>query len=240
MKMPEKTIAYAIGDVHGCSWLLDKVLQWVLSHAENHGDKRRIVVVLGDFVDRGPDSKGTIDRLINGLPDGFELVCLRGNHEQMMMDCIARGTGLDLWLANGADMTLESYGVDTHSVSQDNESEAVCRILTQAIPEAHRMFLGETQHSLRLGDYVFVHAGIRPGIPLENQKPDDLLWIRAAFTESDTDHGFHVIHGHTVTDRPDGRKNRTGLDTGAVTTGRLSCLALWEDEREIFTTPGFG
>jgi len=238
-RIPDHIAAYAIGDIHGCPWLLDRVVNWIRCHAAQHSHDRRVIIVLGDMIDRGPDSKGVVEKLIGGPPSGFEFVCLRGNHEQLMLNTLSDGRGLDLWIANGGRMTLESYGVDHHMLMSCQSERVVRDTLHAAIPPPHQRFLRDLTLSYQLGEYLFVHAGIRPGSPVANQCADDMMWIREEFTGSAADFGLHVVHGHTVTRDPDERGNATGLDTGAVISGRLSCMALWSNQREIYTTPGF-
>lgn len=240
MRVPDDTIVYAIGDIHGCPWLLEQVLSWVESHATNHVHARKLIIVLGDMIDRGPDSRSVIDRLLEEQQGGFELVCLRGNHEDMMLHTVESGTGTALWMENGGRHTLESYGVDSVKFSELSSPIFVKQVLCAAVPPLHQKFLQETRLYHREGGYLFVHAGIRPGVAIEHQTPDDMMWIRRDFTDSTADLGVLVVHGHTVTHAPNERGNAIGLDTGAVTTGRLSCLALWSDQRHIFVTPGFG
>ncbi len=238
MHMPPDTITYAIGDIHGCSWLLDSVIDWIEGHAAEHAFSRQHIVILGDMIDRGPDSKGVLDRLSAEPPAGFSITCLRGNHEDMMMRTMKTGSGLSLWLQNGGRQTLNSYGIlDIRELERASPANASLRI-RNTIPEAHQDFLSGTVLSFQLGGYLFVHAGIRPGIDIDQQLPEDMLWIRRDFIESTTDFGVTVVHGHTVRPEPYERANAIGLDTGAVGTGKLSCVALWQDSREFFTTPG--
>lgn len=237
-RMPDNSIAYAIGDIHGCSGLLDAVLNWITTHAASHREMQKTVVVLGDIVDRGPDIKGTLERLVKSPPDGFDFKCLRGNHEDMMLEVMAQGTGLSRWIANGGDKTLESYGVDFRELLSLDSPGMTIDILEAAVPDDHRRFLRDLLHYHQAGDYLFVHAGVRPGIAMEKQTPEDMMWIRREFTEYPLALDYHVVHGHTVTPVVDFRGSATGLDTGAVTTGRLSCLAVWEDKMDVYTTTG--
>lgn len=240
MHMPPDTIVYAIGDIHGCPWLLDIVFDWIGAHAETHNLKHKHIIVLGDMIDRGPQSKNVIDRLIVGPPTDFSLTCLRGNHEDMMLRTISTGSGLAVWLQNGGRQTLESYGIDQINTLQRSSPAAISQLLTQSIPKAHQIFLLHTTLYLQLGGYLFVHAGVRPGVNMSQQSQEDLLWIRKDFTQSTDDLGSIVVHGHTRSPDPTERCNAIGLDTGAVNTGKLSCVALWLDKREFFSTPGTG
>ncbi len=239
MRVPDNTVVYVIGDIHGCPWLLEEILEWVGIHAADHAQARKLIVLLGDVIDRGPDSRGVIDLLLEGPPEGFELICLRGNHEGMMLQAMDSGTGSMVWMDNGGRLTLESYGVDSDPFFNLPSPEFVKTSLLAAVPPSHQHFLENTLLCHREGDYLFVHAGVRPGVDIEHQTPEDMMWIRREFTESTEELGVMVVHGHTVTAEPSERRNAIGLDTGAVMTGRLSCLALWDDQRCIYVTPGF-
>ncbi len=238
MRVPDHTVVYAIGDIHGCPWLLDKVLSWIEFHAADHIHARKLIIVLGDMIDRGPDSRTVIDTLLEVKLGKFELICLRGNHEDMMLCAIQSGAGVPLWMDNGARYTLESYGIDSIEFLKLVSPKDIRETLRAAVPPSHQRFLQETRLCHREGDYLFVHAGLRPGVAIEHQTPDDMMWIRQDFTDSTAGFGVLVVHGHTVTHSPSERGNAIGLDTGAVITGRLSCLALWNDQRFIFFTPG--
>ncbi len=210
---------YAIGDIHGRADLLSALLQAIASHADRIGARRPLLVFLGDYIDRGPDSKAVLDLVIDGLP-GFDVVRLKGNHEDMMAAYVFGGDPrmANCWLMNGGIETLRSYGV----TSNDEISDVVA-----AIPAPHRDLLrAGLALSHREGEYLFVHAGIRPGVPIDRQRAMDLMWIRGEFLDSPDDHGVIVVHGHTPQERPVARHNRIGIDTGAVWTGRLTAVAL--------------
>jgi serine/threonine protein phosphatase 1 len=198
---------YAIGDIHGRADLLAGLLSEIKADAA--GKERPLIVFLGDYVDRGPDSKGVIDAILGGIP-GFDVVCLRGNHEDLMLGAL-EGTSdwhADCWALNGATETLRSYG------GREN------------IPADHISFLRSLKNYHHEPPYLFVHAGVRPGLPLAEQEEQDLLWIRRQFLESRDDHGFIVVHGHTPMDEPEVKPNRINVDTGAVWSGRLTCVVL--------------
>ena len=197
------------------------------------------MVYLGDYIDRGPDSDLVLETLIEDPLEGFETVFLRGNHESMILDFLdGVGLGGEIWLANGGRTTLQSYGVDPFAVYFDAASMAeTAEDLADRIPSAHLAFLRGLALSHREGDYLFVHAGVRPGLALAEQSPFDLLWIRSEFLASDADHGPVVVHGHSISPKPDVRPNRIGIDTGAYTTGRLTCLVLEDKRRRFLVTP---
>lgn len=236
-RMPRGIRIYAIGDVHGRADLLTSLLDEIRQDAGRTPGYTDYLVYLGDYVDRGLQSRQVLDLVSAPPPPGFGTIHLRGNHEQAMLDFLEDETaGVD-WLRFGGVQTLFSYGVHLpeHGVDAMVLAEARRR-LAAALPRAHLSFLTHLRYSLAIGDYFFVHAGIRPGVPLDRQTPDDMLWIREAFLASTADHGKVVVHGHTITDEPDMRSNRIGIDTGAYASGRLTCLVLEEDRRRFLFT----
>ena len=227
------TLVYAVGDVHGRSDLLLRLHRMILEDAESRTQRRRYIVFLGDYLDRGPDSAGVIDFLTRtaGADDGFERIFLMGNHDACAIDFL-EGRDDGLWWINrlGGAQTLLSYNVAPGT--------GTGRQLRHAMPEHHRAFL----HSLKLHQVIdgvlFVHAGIRPGVALHDQDPEDLLWIREEFLDSPGDHGWLVVHGHTISwDGPDIRANRIGIDTGAVITDVLTALVLSRGDARFLRTP---
>lgn len=235
--VPKGSVVYAIGDVHGRPDLARLLLARIAADAKTRPAQRRVVVFLGDYVDRGLDSKGVIDLLLEEPPKGFEVHHLMGNHEDFMLRFLDGAPLGELWAMNGGDATLASYGLRIEeSLSGPGGWEAVRRQLAERLPESHRRFLSELRLTHREGDVLFVHAGIRPGIPLAEQTPDDLLWIRDEFLESRADLGMLVVHGHTPTPYPEVRANRIGIDTGACMTGRLTALAIEGPERAFIAT----
>lgn len=204
---------YIIGDIHGCLGRIEKLLEIINPHPE-----RDRMVFLGDYVDRGPDPKGVVDLLIRVKAEHPATVFLRGNHEEMFLSYLGGDNKL-LFFLNGGGPTLESYGLDM--VEQTGFED---------LPEEHRRFYGSLKPYLELKDYILVHAGLRPGVPLEEQDPKDLVWIRQDFIYSEHDFGKTVVFGHTVQSRPLVMHNKIGIDTGAVYGGRLTCLVLPEEE----------
>lgn len=234
--VPAGTLVYAVGDTHGRRDLLDILLERIRRDAAELDAGHCLLVFLGDYVDRGPDSAGVIDRLVSGPIKGFETVCLKGNHEAIMLDFLAGKTPLDHWLDNGAAATFASYGVDEPAFGWHAADAEACRsALDAALPSNHRQFLDTLAGHHQCGDYFFAHAGVRPGVALDAQRPMDLIWIREAFLESDADFGKVVVHGHTPGREPVVRPNRIGIDTGAWTRGTLTALRLWGDTREFLT-----
>jgi serine/threonine protein phosphatase 1 len=236
---PAGTAIYAIGDIHGRLDLLLELRAKIAADAARRRASRRILVHLGDYVDRGPDAQRVLDLLISMPMPGFQSVHLRGNHEQLMLDFAAdAGRGLR-WFVNGGLATLASYGLPFSDDAARPDRAATARLhdgLLALLPRAHRDFLAGLPAWHRVGDYVFVHAGIRPGAPMEAQDIDDLLWIREPFLSANNDPGFVVVHGHTVAAAPQIRRNRIGIDTGAYATGVLTALAIEGDRLEVLQT----
>lgn len=233
VSVPAGMRVYAVGDVHGRLDLLEAVLGTVEADNRARGPADTRVVMLGDLIDRGPHSAQILEYLATRPPAFATFHFLAGNHEQAMIESLEedadpRSTG---WLKYGGLETLLSYGVPadafelTGSLLRDE--------LMRCIPERHIAFLHQFEDMLILGDYLFVHAGIRPGKPLNRQKRRDLLWIRDSFLNDETDHGYMVVHGHTITPEPVFASNRIGLDTGAYVSGILTALGLEGTERWI-------
>lgn len=229
---------YAIGDVHGRSDLLDLLMRRIaVDAATAPRGTQHTLILLGDYVDRGPDSAGVLTRLAAGPPSGFGMVCLRGNHEAVMQRFLTDMSVGAQWLKFGGLETLASYGIEPPpGLDQDRWMPVARSELARRLPPPHDAFLRSLRLHLKVGDYLFVHAGIRPGVKLERQVPDDLLWIRDPFLDSKADHGMVVVHGHTVVKEPEVQANRIGIDTGAYASGRLTCLVLEGTGRRFLTT----
>lgn len=236
---PPETRIYAIGDIHGRSDLLVQLLGEVDAHDRTQAqNKRRFLVFLGDFIDRGPDSEGVISILINDLPSRFTPFFLKGNHEALLLAFLADPGAFDIWQYNGGLATLASYGCEAgwdHFTASD-AAERCREAFIARLPEAHLRFFRSLRLSVVLGDYLFVHAGLRPGIPIERQREEDLIWIRHEFLDHDGDFGKVVVHGHTPTPAPEVRHNRICIDTGAWQSGRLTALVLEDECREFLST----
>jgi serine/threonine protein phosphatase 1 len=226
--LPKDQLLYAIGDIHGRSDLLAMLLAKVeVDAAEAKGVERKTLVFLGDYVDRGPDSSGVVEMLLSGLPSGFDAHFLKGNHEAILLDFLDDPACLNQWLVNGAEATMQSYGVDVVSLKGDNAKPETWRqAFVAALPTRHRHFFESLELMTSFGDYLFVHAGLRPGVPIDAQMPKDLLWIRHEFLKWDEPFGKLVVHGHTPVTVPEMCPNRIGIDTGAAFTGRLTALRL--------------
>lgn len=225
-------IHYAIGDVHGRDDLLERMHERIVTdHRLRHDGAQGVIVYVGDYIDRGANSAGVIDRVMRGVP-GFETICLKGNHEQWMLDCLVTDDRYvwSPWLDNGGEETLASLGVAFRRREYDP------LVLARALGPKRLGWLDKLKLHYRAGDYLFVHAGIVPGRPLDQQEEKDLLWIRRAFLDSDEDHGFCVVHGHTPTEQPELKSNRIGIDTGPTWHGNLAAVALGEPEGPRFIT----
>lgn len=238
---PAGTRIYAIGDIHGRLDLLDEMHLLIQADAAAAPLGHRLMVVyLGDYIDRGPRSSEVIDRLIeDSLKPGFETVYLRGNHEDILLGFLDAGTRGGEWFRHGGRETFRSYGLEApHPSAEDNFPRARAA-LAERLPAAHRAFLDATRLLHREGDYLFVHAGIRPGVALDKQDPGDVMWIRREFMDSDLRHEACIVHGHTIEARPAITDNRIGIDTGAYYTGVLSCAVIEDDAVRLLQTPPF-
>jgi serine/threonine protein phosphatase 1 len=233
--VPAGTRVYAIGDIHGCAVLLRKLRALILEDAASHAAGRNVIVYLGDYIDRGPDSRAVIDMLANEPLPGFESVFLRGNHEETLLQFLNDPGVASGWLGYGADATLYSYGVRPPDCADDDDLLAAQASLSERLPPSHLAFLRDSKMMHIEGDYAFVHAGVRENVPLDRQTPDDMLWIRDAFLRSDADFGKIVVHGHSISESPVVRRNRIGIDTGAFATGTLTCLALEGESRRFLS-----
>ena len=228
---PAGSRAYAIGDVHGRLDLLDDLLARIEADARNRGAAKTFVVLLGDLIDRGPDSNGVIERLLHWHPQFARPVFLMGNHEEFFLDVLDGDVGVvGNWVTFGGRELAMSYGIG-ESWLQHASPQAIAQEIYRKVPRAHRDFIRSFGDSFRFGDYLFVHAGIRPGIALEDQLPRDMRWIREEFLNDQTDHGVVVVHGHTIVPMVEERPNRIGIDTGAYKGGPLTAIGIQGQER---------
>jgi serine/threonine protein phosphatase 1 len=217
---------YAVGDIHGRLDLLDDLLRRIVDDLESHPAEAATLAFLGDFIDRGPDSAGVVGRLeqLDRLRISTHFVM--GNHEEMLLRVLAGEPAITYdWLRVGGEACAESYGLSLADLASADEME-IAEQLRQAIPAEHLAFLTGLDTAARFGDFLLVHAGIRPGVAIEAQRPADLRWIRRPFLADTRNHGVMVIHGHTVTQGVDRRVNRIGIDTGAYATGVLTAAVI--------------
>lgn len=235
-RAPKGYRAYAVGDVHGRLDLLDQLLGQIEQDVERRPARRNLLVMLGDLIDRGPDSNGVVERMRTYRHDSIKPYFLAGNHEEVLLRLLAGERGLLAdWLKYGGTECMASYGVDGDSLRNCSEREALEKIKA-AIPLDHQQFIASFHDTLRFGDYLFVHAGIRPDVDLCLQSQSDLRWIRQPFLDDERDHGFVVVHGHTISDEVVSRANRIGIDTGAYRSGVLTSVILEGAERRFLST----
>ncbi len=228
---------YAIGDIHGRLDLLEALLAKISADRAAHEAARHKLIFLGDYVDRGNHSRELLDLFSQGPIDGFETIYLRGNHEDFLLRFLDDSKGGSNWLYYGGANTLISYGIQASPLEADpNRLIAIQQKLRAALPDSHLTFLRGLEFSYVVGDYFFVHAGVRPGTALAEQSKEDLLWIRDKFLASTADHGSVVVHGHSVRMRPEMLANRIGIDTGAYDTGVLTCLVLQGEGQWLLQT----
>jgi serine/threonine protein phosphatase 1 len=227
-RLPDGRRIYAIGDIHGCAELLADILDRVDDDIKRRPAAKVLQVFLGDYIDRGPDSRQVIDLLI-ARQQTTKVVFLKGNHEDCVLRFINEPKTLTQWKSIGGLNTVASYGVTVTDHRAAHSQQAIADALRLSMPVTHLSFLHGLALSFTCGDFFFAHAGVRPGIALDQQSPDDLLWIRDDFLCHEESFGKVVVHGHTPTHEPVIRPNRINIDTGAYATGRLTCLVLESD-----------
>ena len=222
--IPASERVYAVGDIHGRLDLFGALIRAVEEDDAARGAARTTMILLGDLVDRGPDSAGVI-AAARDWQKRRTVRIIAGNHEEMMLLAIDKEEVMRPFLRHGGHETLLSYPVDPLAYAEADFA-GVQALMRAAIPAADLEFIRSFEDAVRIGDYLFVHAGILPGVPAEAQRRGDLRWIREPFLSHEGDHGFVVVHGHTIAEEPVLRPNRIGIDTGAFYTGRLTALAL--------------
>ncbi len=234
--IPEGMRVYAIGDVHGRLDLLEVLIEALREDNEGRGPADTQIIFLGDLVDRGPNSAQVIEYLLSDAINFASVRYIAGNHEEAFLDVLAgrNETANVAWFRFGGVDTLKSYGVSSNAIAQ--RGLILFDELNHKVPRRHIDFIESFEPHIQLGSYLFVHAGIRPGVALDRQATHDLLWIRKEFLEDDRDHGMIVVHGHSVTDAVDRRTNRIGIDTGAYKSGRLTALGLQGTDRWTVST----
>ncbi|QLC25481.1 serine/threonine protein phosphatase [Parasphingopyxis algicola] len=224
---------YAIGDIHGRFDLFETLLGKIEADDAEGRAADTTIILLGDLIDRGPESAAVVEHALSWSAGFADMEVLLGNHEASMLAVLAGETRwLDSWLGYGGRETLASYGVPSDLLDMGASAD-IARAVQSHIPDSHAQWLKDRPLSLRRGDYLFAHAGIRPGRALAAQEARDLLWIRSEFLDSEDDHGAVVVHGHSITPQPEERHNRIGIDTGAYFSDTLTALCLEGGERRF-------
>ena len=224
-----------MGDIHGCDDLLAQMHDKIAAdRATCYPDREAAIIYLGDYIDRGPSSRRVLDSVGSGVP-GFDQICLKGNHEAMMLDCLDTDDSDSWygWLVNGGDATLQSLSYPLALRGYDS------KVLAECLGSDRVDWLSKLRLTYRIADYLFVHAGVRPGRPLDQQFERDLIWIREPFLSSRKDFGFVVVHGHTPVEEPEIKSNRICVDTGAVWGNRLTALVVDRTSDELVQNPRF-
>lgn len=231
-RTPDGERIYAIGDIHGRFDLLRAAADKIAADSASAAGLTTRTILLGDYVDRGPRSADVLEYLQSGAFPTSTLA-LRGNHEEVFLQFLSDESILESWRKFGGLETLHSYGVPVNAAMRGEGYAEARNALLERLPKAHVDFLAATRPSAIAGDYFFCHAGVRPGVPLEHQTSDDLLWIRNEFLRHEGGYGKIVVHGHTPVEKPEMRANRINLDTGAYVSSRLTVLALEGETRRF-------
>lgn len=234
--VPVGLLVYAIGDIHGRDDLFAELLDRIDADRKIRVYDQCILILLGDLVDRGPASNKVVERAM-GLSARFDRVHhLIGNHEECMLAALTGDVrALRFFYRIGGDATIRSYLGEAQPISHLSFDE-LAELFPPAVPQSHGDFLRRGEDMLIYGDYAFVHAGVRPGVPLDRQKSSDLRWIREEFLDDNRDHGLMVVHGHTIREEVDRAHNRIGIDTGAYMSGCLTAIALQNDAQCFLST----
>jgi serine/threonine protein phosphatase 1 len=223
-RVPPGQRVYAVGDVHGRLDLFEAMIDAIEHDDDAGGAADTTVILLGDLVDRGPDSAGVL-RMARAWQARRRVRILAGNHEEMFLNSFDNAEMLRHFLRHGGKQTILSFGVPRRVLSSPDIAE-VQNAMRQHVPRAEREYIATFEDMIAIGDYVFVHAGIDPSVPLSDQRLSDLRWIREPFLSHGEPHGPVIVHGHTISDDPEDRGNRIGIDTGAYGSGRLTALVL--------------
>ena len=239
--MSEYSQIFAVGDIHGCKDLLDKIHNKIIKVSKNK-EGEKLIIYLGDYVDRGPDIKGTIQTLIDFNPQHFKKIFLLGNHEQMLLEFISESRNSPfVWIYNGGSETLESYGMnlsnninDKMDLTIDNKFR---KKFNDLIPQSHMDFFNQLIINYTWGDYLFVHAGINPDIPIDKQEKETMIWTREKhFFKPTMTFSKIVVHGHTPKEKVEHYPYRINLDTGSFYSGKLSCLIIEDQQLKFIET----
>lgn len=228
---------FAVGDIHGRLDLLEAMHGRIAGNLASSPPDDWRVVYLGDYGDRGPHTSGVISHLIAQKKRDPRVIALRGNHDQAFLDFLGVGDRIRLFERYGGFETAASYGVTADFTSPEAAS-ATKEALVAAMPAEHLRFLADLSLTAAFGDFFFCHAGIRPGVPLENQDPHDLIWIREAFLNDPRLHPKIIVHGHTPVAEPEFMANRVDVDTGAYYSGLLTALVIEGKEKKVLSVSG--
>ena len=242
MRCLDDQLVYAVGDIHGRLDLLNVLIAELKQDLVREG-KPGVFILLGDYIDRGPDSRGVVERVLCLVKETWvQALPLRGNHEQLLLDFIEQPENGSNWFALGGAATLASYGVPAQGRGPTRKDWVSVRDrLVECMPRAHRSLLGNLPFCVTAGDYFFVHAGVRRGRPLNAQRRTDMLWIRDSFLKEPTlGFGKVIVHGHSTSIDPMIERERIGIDTGAYATGVLTCLRLDGDRRDLISAESGG
>ena len=233
--LPPGLRVYAIGDIHGRLDLLMRLHAMIEADIAQRRVEMAQLVYLGDYIDRGSQSRQVIELLINPPPSLPRALMLRGNHEQTLLDCIDDPARLGDWRDFGGIETMLSYGVESALLRSRSDNATTMHAFAEACAP-HLDFYESLGSSARIGDFFFCHAGIRPGIALDRQIDQDLLWIRQEFLNSTSEFGAMIVHGHTPVEKPDVRRNRVNIDTGAYVTRKLTAAVIEADQIGFLST----
>ena len=233
--LPDGMRIYAIGDIHGRCDLFERLLGEVRADLDARPCAKPIIALLGDYIDRGPESFGVVDAIARGAAPA-PTIALRGNHEATLLNFLDDADVLDEWRHYGGLETLVSYGVDVRNAMRGRDFELVQEKLLRALPEAHREFYMSTKLAWSAGPYFFCHAGVKPGVALAKQSEHDLMWIREEFHAFPGPFEKVIVHGHTPVTQPEDLPHRINVDTGAYATDILTCVVLEGRERRFIST----
>lgn len=224
--LPPGLLIYAIGDIHGRDDLFAQLLIRIAKDRSTREYQRCVLILLGDLVDRGPDSDKVVERALSLGPNFDKVHHLIGNHEECMLAALSGDVrALRYFSKIGGDATIRSY-INDEAIYEAASFDELATLFPECVPQSHVNFLRRGEDMVRYGGYVFVHAGVRPGVSLDNQVSVDLRWIRDEFLSANTDFGGIIVHGHTISEQVEMRPNRIGIDTGAYCFGALTALGL--------------
>jgi serine/threonine protein phosphatase 1 len=234
--VPAGLRVYGVGDIHGRLDLLNALTKKIGEDAQSARAEKTLHIFLGDYIDRGPHSADVISRLLEIQENNAASIFLRGNHEQALLDFLRNPSSYWKWCKYGAEETLLSYGIDPPLFDDDGVILEKRQALVEAMPPEHLAFFEGTTFAFSVGDYFFAHGGVRPGVPLAEQDPNDLMWIREEFLSSTQLFEKTVVHGHSPNRKPQVRSNRIGVDTLAYLTGHLTAVVLEGSKRWFIST----